>query len=148
MSQQEAMVLGKTKLHGSVGYPELKVSQDLLELLITLNPKFNQNNTVREAATPAGKADILTPHEVIEVKKGSDYKHAVGQVLFYHAHLKQVYPKAQMAVALYDVSINNLGVIVTGFQSLNINLYILYDKTWYYLPHKVKRVTKRKPVTP
>ena len=43
-----------------------------------------EENGTTEVVCPTGRVDVVTATELIEVKKVSDYKHAVGQVLAYH----------------------------------------------------------------
>lgn len=50
-----------------------------------------------EVATPWGRIDILTPTEVIEVKRASQWKQAIGQVKIY----SQAYPHRQPRIHLF-----------------------------------------------
>ncbi|MEN9214756.1 MAG: hypothetical protein Q6K18_05890 [Gloeomargarita sp. DG_1_5_bins_55] len=50
-----------------------------------------------EVATPWGRIDILTPTEVIEVKRAGQWKQAIGQVKIY----LQAYPNRQPRIHLF-----------------------------------------------
>jgi len=52
---------------------------------------------VTEVITPAGNIDLLTPTEVVEIKKVREWKHAVGQVLVYHTY----YPSHTRRIHLF-----------------------------------------------
>jgi len=50
-----------------------------------------------EVMTPFGRIDILTPTEVIEVKRASQWKQAIGQVEIY----RQAYPHHRPRIHLF-----------------------------------------------
>ena len=50
-----------------------------------------------EISTPVGRIDILTPTEVIEVKRSANWKSAIGQVKSYG----QFYPKHHLRIHLF-----------------------------------------------
>ncbi|MCS7293571.1 MAG: hypothetical protein RMI89_11495 [Gloeomargarita sp. SKYBB_i_bin120] len=50
-----------------------------------------------EVSTPYGRIDILTPTEVIEVKRAAQWKQAMGQVQIY----AQVYPHHRPRIHLF-----------------------------------------------
>jgi hypothetical protein len=57
----------------------------------------------REVSCPAGKIDLVTEREIIEVKNASDWKGAIGQVLVYGeyfpTHRKRIYLFGQVNAA-------------------------------------------------
>jgi KilA-N domain len=59
------------------------------------NSLAQTRNGEREVETPVGRIDVLTPTEVIEVKRIQLWKHALGQILaygdFYPDHVKKIY---------------------------------------------------------
>lgn len=73
-----------------------------------------------EVATPAGRIDLLTKTEIIEVKHFSKWKSALGQVLaysgFYPEHCKRVHlwgRKGEMVSATAVTICLELGIAVT-----------------------------------
>lgn len=58
----------------------------------------------REVHTPVGYIDLLTDDKIVEVKKISDFKHSVGQILSYSKY----YPNHQKAIYLYGAYQKNL----------------------------------------
>jgi hypothetical protein len=56
-----------------------------------------QLNGKTEVQTPSGRIDILTKTEVIEVKRASGYKSAIGQVKCYGQH----YPNHKIRIHLF-----------------------------------------------
>ncbi|MCS7030812.1 MAG: hypothetical protein NZL92_04710 [Gloeomargarita sp. SKYG116] len=52
-----------------------------------------------EVPTPYGRIDILTPTEVIEVKRATQWKQAIGQVQIY----AQAYPHHRLRIHLFGV---------------------------------------------
>jgi hypothetical protein len=54
-------------------------------------------NGKTEVETPSGRIDVLTPTELIEVKKIKDWKEALGQVIVYGDY----YPSHQKRIHLY-----------------------------------------------
>lgn len=75
-----------------------------------------------EVATPAGRIDLLTDSEIIEVKAIKDWKAALGQVLvysaFYPEHQKRLhlFGAGRELVALADIeaAVISFGIKVTG----------------------------------
>lgn len=75
-----------------------------------------------EVATPAGRVDLLTGAEIIEVKRIGDWKAALGQILvysgFYPEHQKRLhlFGSAKELVALADIvaAVLSFEVKVTG----------------------------------
>lgn len=75
-----------------------------------------------EVATPAGRIDLLTDTEVIEVKSVRDWKGALGQVLvysgFYPQHQKRLHlfgtAKELKALADIEAAVISFGIKVTG----------------------------------
>jgi hypothetical protein len=77
----------------------------------------------REVSTLAGKIDILTSKELIEVKSVNSWKCAVGQVLIY----SQSYPDRQKRIHLFgETSPDFLSMIRSYCTPLNIEV------TWEY----------------
>lgn len=77
-----------------------------------------------EVKTPYGNIDILTEDKIIEVKTYKDYKHALGQILFYgsiyRAHEKWVY--------LFDYTEqHNFDRIKPIFEENNIQVELVLD---------------------
>jgi len=82
------------KIHEAISKRPCKIMHEehyckiLMKELASFNP-------LREVKTPAGKIDILTDLEVIEVKHYKNWKHALGQVLaystYYPEHTKVIY---------------------------------------------------------
>jgi hypothetical protein len=54
-------------------------------------------NGKTEVQTPSGRVDVLTKTEVIEVKRASGYKSAIGQVKCYGQH----YPNHKIRIHLF-----------------------------------------------
>lgn len=52
---------------------------------------------LKEVATPAGRSDLLTDTEIIEIKRVSDWKAALGQILVYSAY----YPEQDARIHLF-----------------------------------------------
>ena len=78
-----------------------------------------------EVITAVGRIDILTASEVIEVKRISDWKEALGQILAYSAffpdHIKRIHlfgTKTQMSrLADVEAACLAFGVAVTGCEA-------------------------------
>jgi len=68
--------------------PEKKISDRLAKEL----------NGTREVLTACGRIDVLTQDEIIEVKKGSGWKSAIGQVCAYGS----LYPMHTKRIHLFD----------------------------------------------
>ncbi|MBD6620810.1 hypothetical protein FNW02_34930 [Komarekiella sp. 'clone 1'] len=77
--------------------PEKKVQASLVKRIGKLA------NPVIEVNTPAGKIDILTDHEIIEVKNVLGWKSAVGQILIYSHY----YPNHQKIIHLFGQCCSN-----------------------------------------
>lgn len=74
---------------------------------------------VREVGCAAGRIDVLTPLELIEVKKIKHWKAAIGQVLVYSAY----YPQHKKRIHLYGVAHSSLVTIIkTHCDRLNIRV--------------------------
>ncbi|MBE9018895.1 hypothetical protein C7Y66_11005 [Chroococcidiopsis sp. CCALA 051] len=75
-----------------------------------------------EVITPAGRIDLLTDTEIIEVKAVKDWKAALGQILvysgFYPQHQKRLHlfgtASALLALADIEVAVLGFAVKVTG----------------------------------
>lgn len=65
----------------------------------------------REVPTLAGKIDILTVKELIEVKSVNSWKCAVGQVLIY----SQSYPDRQKRIHLFGEASPNFLSMIRGY---------------------------------
>lgn len=73
-----------------------------------------------EVETPAGYIDIETDNEIIEIKTGSMWKHAMGQILSYHEYI----PKT-MRIHLFDIPNNlDLNMVKNILHNHNITLTI------------------------
>lgn len=76
---------------------------------------------VMEAGTDYGRIDILTDGQVIEVKRASEWKSAVGQILVYGG----IYPGHQKRIHLFDVpSKFNMSIVEENCSRLNIVLSV------------------------
>jgi DNA-binding transcriptional MocR family regulator len=75
---------------------------------------------LREVSTPAGRIDLLTEDEIIEIKRINDWKAALGQILvysaFYPEHRKRIHlfgkcseltklPDIEAACLAFDVNV-------------------------------------------
>ncbi|NDJ25912.1 hypothetical protein GS682_30870 [Nostoc sp. B(2019)] len=77
------------------------------------------SHPVVEVNTPVGKIDILTDYEIIEVKKASAWKSAVGQILVYGHY----YPNHQKRIHLFgECSVRTKQIIHTHCDQFNIQL--------------------------
>ena len=85
ISSEPAATIGRIERKGS---PEKEVQRRL---------SFREKGKM-EIPCPAGIIDIITETEVIEVKKASDWKAAVGQVLAYGAY----YPSLRKRIHLFS----------------------------------------------
>lgn len=93
--------------------PENQVKLSLIE-------KFEKmSHPVVEVNTPVGKIDILTEREIIEVKKASAWKSAVGQILVYGHY----YPNHQKRIHLFGkCSVSTKQIIQTHCDQFHIQL--------------------------
>jgi hypothetical protein len=80
----------------------------------------SQLGGLREVQTPAGRIDLLTETEVLEVKNVRAWKAAMGQVLaysgFYPEHRKRLHlfgKKGEMVTSIAVTICAELGIIVT-----------------------------------
>lgn len=73
-----------------------QVTQHNLEAEIT-NSLHKQLGGLTEVSTPAGRIDLLTYEEIIEVKRISNWKAALGQILVYSAF----YPEQDARLHLF-----------------------------------------------
>jgi len=76
-----------------------KIDKDNLEFQIR-NRLHKQIGGLKEVSTPAGRIDLLTDTEIIEIKRVSDWKAALGQILVYSAY----YPEHQKRLHLFGNS--------------------------------------------
>lgn len=83
---------------------------------------------VTEVDTPVGRIDVLSQEEVIEVKRASDWKAAVGQAVIYSAY----YPQHGKRIHLFgnvpprdreivEIACNRIGVRVTWAEPILIS---------------------------
>ncbi|MGK7879490.1 MAG: hypothetical protein AB4060_05245 [Crocosphaera sp.] len=80
-----------------------------------------QLNGETEVTTPAGRINILTSTEIIEVKYIDKWKDAIGQIIAYG----QYYPNHQKRIHLFGVDNNNqskLTMIQQHYSQQNINM--------------------------
>lgn len=88
-------------------------------LAATLEHQPHQQTIQCEASTEAGRIDILTTTEVIEVKWIKQWKAALGQVLVYTHY----YPERQPRIHLYgSASFSELDTIYTHCQRFNVRM--------------------------
>lgn len=73
----------------------------------------------REVKTPVGYVDLVTDEMICEVKKISDFKHSIGQILSYSKY----YPNHQKAIYLYGAYQKNLSVCYELCKQHNILLF-------------------------
>lgn len=79
---------------------------------------------VKEIPTEAGRIDILTSKEVIEVKQVNQWKSALGQVLVYGAY----YPSHQKRIHLFGRCHSSyLNVIKKHCDKFNVSVTLDYD---------------------
>ena len=96
-----------------------QVSQKNLEAEIT-DALHKHLGGLTEVSTPAGRIDLLTDEEIIEVKRITDWKAALGQILvysaFYPEHRKRIHlfgkcseltklPDVEAACLAFDVNV-------------------------------------------
>lgn len=86
----------------------------------TLRDKLAKNlQGLTEVGCIAGRIDVLTPTELIEVKKIKHWKAAIGQVLVYSAY----YPQHKKRIHLYgNAHIGLVKIIQTHCDRLNIQV--------------------------
>lgn len=86
-----------------------------------------------EVHTPVGRIDVLTTNEVIEVKKISNWKSAMGQVMAYHHY----YPTHSMRVHLYGYGTTKMFMDATEvLQANGIRVTCRQDILLAMLNHK------------
>ncbi len=92
---------------------ESDIQNDIIQKLkdLGLNP-------IPEVRCRYGRIDILTDHSIIEIKKAIGYKHALGQILFYH----KVYPNKNMIIYLFEIENLNIKEIKEIYQEYNVKL--------------------------
>ena len=90
------------------------------ELIYDLRDELKTKNIMVEVKTKAGNIDIVTPENIIEVKKISEWKNAIGQVIaygFYHPDKKKrihLFGKAGKKMKETITSVcNNIGILAT-----------------------------------
>jgi len=76
-----------------------EISQKEKEIKLKLHRELGG---VIEVETDSGSIDLLTESEIIEIKSGKNWKHAVGQVLMYAID----YPKHNKRIHLFDIENN------------------------------------------
>lgn len=82
-----------------------------------------------EVKNPAGRIDLLTNTQVIEIKKFKDWKEAIGQIVVYGSF----YPDRQKVVYLFDRKPQKLLDVIKGAcgkQKILIEFYL--DEGWSY----------------
>jgi hypothetical protein len=57
-----------------------------------------------EVETEVGYIDLLTDYEIIEIKDGKLWKHALGQILMYSVD----YPNHKKRIHLFDIEKNKM----------------------------------------
>lgn len=78
-----------------------------------------QLNGTIEVTTPAGRIDILTKTEIIEVKSAKNWKNAIGQVKAYG----QYHPNHRLRIHLFgQLTESKLKTIQTTYQAEGITL--------------------------
>lgn len=93
--------------------PEKRVKASVLRKI------GNMSNPVIEVNTPVGKIDILTDKEIIEVKRVSGWKSAVGQILVYGYY----YPNHQKRIHLFGKCSPNIKQLIhLHCEKLNIQV--------------------------
>lgn len=90
-----------------------KEKQIQLKLLDYLGGKI-------EVETDVGFIDLLTADEVIEIKSGLNWKHAVGQVLMYSIN----FPTHKKRIHLFDVNTVDIDMIVQKCKIYDINVTV------------------------
>jgi hypothetical protein len=80
----------------------------------------SQLGGLKEVSTPAGRIDLLTNDEIIEVKKITDWKAALGQILIYSAF----YPEHRKRIHLYGSAkeLKKLADIEAACLSFNVRV--------------------------
>jgi hypothetical protein len=73
-----------------------------------------------EVETEVGYIDLLTDTEIIEIKHGLNWKHAVGQILIYSL----VYPKHKKRIHLFDIK----KTYVIELYCKTYNIEVTYDE--------------------
>lgn len=71
-----------------------------------------------EVETRFGRIDVLTQTKLIEIKKASNWKHAIGQVLVYGID----YPEHEKWIYLFDWTSQDIPVINRGCAELGMNV--------------------------
>ncbi|MGE5658871.1 MAG: hypothetical protein ACM37W_19920 [Actinomycetota bacterium] len=119
---------GKCTVEGCklVGMPPLRTNKKRYAELI--EGKYRDRlaielNGETEVVTPAGRIDVLTPTEIIEVKDVCGWKQAIGQVLvygkYYPTHKKRIHlfgGISEAQIKLIHSHVNDLGIILTWEQ--------------------------------
>jgi hypothetical protein len=91
------------------------------ERLIVNTPKGvveNMENYILEVPVSCGRIDILTDTHIIEVKEGSLWKSALGQILIY-GHF---YPDKKMRIHLFSIGSLDMKFIKTIYNKHNVEL--------------------------
>ena len=78
---------------GKCGYKNKLIEKEIQKRLCK-----ELKNAKIEVETPCGFIDILTDNEIIEIKNGKNWKHAVGQILVY----SKFYPKHKKRLHLFN----------------------------------------------
>jgi hypothetical protein len=71
-----------------------------------------------EVETEVGYIDLLTDDEIIEIKDGKFWKHALGQILSYSID----YPNHKKRIHLFNIGEYNLNLIKDKCLKFNINV--------------------------
>jgi len=87
--------ISKLKEQGRLDWLEIN-NKDNMEFIVRDNLK-SQLGGLTEVTTPAGRIDLLTDTEIIEVKRVKDWKAGLGQVLVYSGF----YPEHQKRLHLF-----------------------------------------------
>ncbi|MBC1220961.1 hypothetical protein GNF10_25400 [Nostoc sp. UCD121] len=96
--------------------PEKKVQTSLVKGIEKIA------NPVMEVNTPAGKIDILTIHEIIEVKNVLGWKSAIGQILIYGHY----YPNHQKRIHLFGQCCSNTKQLIK-FHCDELNIQVTWQ---------------------
>lgn len=115
-----ATVSRALKVLGQKGYIDWQLtSKDNIEQQVR-DRLQSQLGGLIEVATPAGRIDLLTDTEIIEVKHVSEWKSAMGQVLaysgFYPEHSKRIHlfgKKGELPTSTAITICSELGISVT-----------------------------------
>ncbi|BAZ83811.1 hypothetical protein PN497_11880 [Sphaerospermopsis kisseleviana CS-549] len=109
--------ISKLKEQGRIDWLEIN-SRENMEFIVRDNLK-SQLGGLTKVTTPAGRIDLLTDTEIIEVKRVKDWKAGLGQVLiysgFYPEHQKRLH---LFGTAEYEQQIPNIAASCVAFDVL------------------------------